>query len=104
MLVLGVVTLVLEFIASIGVFLIHRFGSGIDAMVLAMWSWPLLALAIVVLVLGLISIHKTEKRKKAITTTILGGAAIIGFLLYAIHLGFLIGTGELIFYYVSEGF
>lgn len=105
MFILGIITLALEFIASIGVWFIYKFSSSsIDALVLALCTWQLLILAIITLVGGLIKIHKPETRKKAITTTILGGAAIFGFLLYAIHLGFLIGTGSLIFYYIINGF
>ena len=104
MFILGIITLSLEFIASIGVYLIYKFGNSIDGLVLALWSIPLLVMAIITLMGGLVKIHKPEIRKKAITTTILGGAAIFGFLLYAIHLGFYIGTGNLIFYYIAYGF
>lgn len=104
MFILGIITLSLEFMASIGVCLIYKFGNNIDGLVLALWSLPLIVMAIMTLVGGLVKIHKPEKRKKAIATTILGGAAIFGFLLYAIHLGFFIGTGHLIFYYIIYGF
>ena len=104
MFILGIITLALEFIASIGVLLIYKLGSHMDGIALALWTWPLLILAILVTIFGAVNIRKPERRKKAITTTILGGAAIFGFLLYAIHIGFYLGTGHPIFYYMQMGF
>lgn len=76
----------------------------IDGLVMALWTWPLFFMGILALVLGLIALRKNEDKKKAIATVIMGGSAILLFIIYALSLGFFIGTGYLPHHYFPDGF
>ena len=103
--VLGIITLSIEVIYNIIMLFIYKMGDSIDSLVLALWSWPLLLLVILTFVLSIVRFHKTEeKSKKDIAAIIMGTISLIYFFLYAIMLGFLIGTGHLPFYYFPDGF
>ena len=102
--VYSIVVLALEFIYTIIMLVVSKVGSDIDYLVLALWSIPLLPLAILALIGGFIHLKYEEVKKKAVATIILGGSAIVYFAIYAIMLGFLIGTGHLPFYYIINGF
>ena len=76
----------------------------IDSLVLALWSWPLLILVIITFVVSIVIIRKKDKDKKDIAAIIMGTISLFYFFIYAIMLGFLIGTGHLPFYYFPDGF
>ena len=103
--ILGIITLSIEVIYNIIMLFIYKMGDSIDSLVLALWSWPLLLLVILTFVLSVVRFHKTEeKSKKDIAAIIMGTISLIYFFLYAIMLGFLIGTGYLPFHYFPDGF
>ena len=102
--VYSIVVLSLELIYTIIMVVISKIGSNIDYLVLALWSIPLLPLAILSLIGGFIHLRYEEVKKKAIATIIMGSVAIIYLFLYAICIGFLVGTGHLPHYYFPDGF
>ena len=104
--ILCIITLSIEVIYNIIMLFIYKISSNsIDSLVLALWSWPLLLLVIVTFVVSIVRFHKQEnKNKKDIAAVIMGSISLIYFFLYAIMLGFLIGTGHLPFYYFPDGF
>ena len=102
--IFSIIVLSLEVIYTIIMFVLSKLGSDIDYLVLALWSIPLLPLAIISLVGGLIHIRDAENKKKATACIIMGSAAIFYFFIYAISLGFLVGTGYLPHHYFIYGF
>ena len=103
--IFAIVTLSLQVIFIIILLIVSKFGSMIDGLVMALWTWPLFFMGILALVLGLRSLIKDkDNKKKAIATVIMGGTAIILFIIYAFSLGFFIGTGHLLSYYLINGF
>ena len=100
----SIIILSIELIYTILMVIIAKMGAKIESLVLALWSIPLLPLAIISLVGGLIHLHHSEVKKKAIAVVIMGSVAVIYFCLYALCLGFLVGTGHLPFYYFLYGF
>ncbi len=102
--VYSIVVLAIEFIYTVIMLVVSKIGNNIDYLVLALWSIPLLPLAIISLIGGFIHLKYEEVRKKAVATIIMGGSAIIYFAIYAICLGFLVGTGYLPHHYFPNGF
>ena len=102
--VYSIVVLSLELIYTIIMVVISKIGSNIDYLVLALWSIPLLTLAILSLIGGFIHLRYEEVKKKAIAVIIMGAVAIFYFFIYAICIGFLVGTGHLPHYYFPDGF
>ena len=102
--VYSIVVLSLELIYTIIMVIVSKLGNEIDYLVLALWSIPLLPLAILSLIGGFIHLRHEEVKKKAKAVIIMGAVAIFYFLIYAIMLGFLVGTGHLPFYYFLDGF
>ena len=100
--IFGIVTLSLEMVATIIMLFIYKMSDSlIEALALALWSWPLLILSLITLVLAVIRMSKREeKTKRDIAALIMGIVSLIYFGLYAIMLGFLIGTGQLPFSYL----
>ena len=83
---------------------IYKMGDSLDALILALWSWPLLILVIINFIASIVIIFKKDKNKKDIAAIIMGVISLVYFFLYAIMLGFLVGTGYLPFYYFPDGF
>ena len=102
--IFAIITLSLQVVFVIMLLFVSKLGSMVDGLVMALWTWPLLLMGILSLVFGLVLLRKEEYKKKAVTTTILGCSAILLFFMYAIMLGFFIGTGHLPFYYIINGF
>ena len=102
--IFAIITLSLQVIFIIILLIVSKLGSMIDGLVMALWTWPLFFMGILALVLGLIALRKSEDKKKAIATIIMGGSAILLFIIYAFSLGFFIGTGHLLSYYLINGF
>lgn len=102
--VYSIVVLSLELIYTIIMVIVSKLGNEIDYLVLALWSIPLLPLAILSLIGGFIHLRYEEVKKKAKAVIIMGAVAIFYFFIYAIMLGFLVGTGHLPFYYFLDGF
>ena len=103
--ILGIITLSIEVIYNIIMLFIYKMGDSLDALILALWSWPLLLLVIMTFIVSIVSFHKREKKSKKDTAAlIMGTISLVYFFLYAIMLGFLIGTGHLPFYYFPDGF
>ena len=100
----SIVVLAIEFIYTIIMLVVSKFGNNVDYLVLALWSLPLLPLAILSLIGGFIHLKHEEVKTKAIATIIMGGSAIIYFAIYAICLGFLVGTGYLPHHYFLDVF
>ena len=100
----SIIVLSLELIYTIIMLVLSKLGSNIDYLVLALWSIPLLPLAIISLAGGLIHIRQVENKKKATACIIMGSVAIFYFFIYAICMGFLIGTGYLPHQYFPDGF
>ena len=100
----SIVILSLELIYTIIMFVVSKLGSQIDYLVLALWSIPLLPLAIISLVGGIIHIRRDENKKKATAVIIMGAVAIVYFCIYAICMAFLVGTGYLPHHYFPDGF
>ena len=100
--IFGIVTLSLEVVASIIMLFIYKMNDSlVEALALALWSWPLLILSLVTLVLAVIKMsEREEKTKRDIASLIMGIVSLIYFAFYAICLGFLIGTGQLPFSYL----
>ena len=85
--------------------IVSKVGSMVDGLAMALWTWPLFFMGVIALALGLSSIIKDKaNKKKAIVTVIMGGAAILLFAIYALSLGFFIGTGYLPHHYFPDGF
>ena len=102
--ILSIIVLSLELIYTVIMFFVEKLGSQIDYLVLALWSLPLLPLAIISLVGGLIHLRRSEDKKKATAVVIMGAVAIFYFFIYAICVGFLVGTGHLPHHYFPDGF
>ena len=104
--ILCIITLSIEVVYNIIMLFIYKMSySSIDALVLALWSFPLLFLVIFTFIASIIGIcKKGDKSKKDIAAIIMGTISLIYFFLYAIMLGFLIGTGYLPFHYFPDGF
>lgn len=100
----SIIVLAVELIYTIIMLVLSKVGSDIDYLVLALWSLPLLPLAIISLVGGLIHIRHAENKKKATAVIIMGAVAIFYFFIYAICMGFLVGTGYLPHHYFIYGF
>ena len=101
--IFAIITLSLQVIFIIMLLVVSKLGSMINGLAMALWTWPLFFLGIISLVLGLTSLRE-ENKKKAIATIIMGGSAILLFAIYAISLGFFIGTGYLPHHYFPDGF
>ena len=102
--IFAIITLSLQVIFIIMLLVVSKLGSMIDGLAMALWTWPLFFVGILALVFGLKALHKSEDKKKAIATVIMGGSAILLFIIYAISLGFFIGTGYLPHHYFPDGF
>ena len=102
--IFAIITLSLQVIFIIMLLIVSKLGSMIDGLAMALWTWPLFFMGILALALGLIALYKSEDKKKAIATVIMGGSAILLFIIYAISLGFFIGTGYLPHHYFPDGF
>ena len=102
--VYSIVVLAIEFFYTVIMLVVSKIGNDIDYLVLALWSIPLLPLAIISLIGGFIHLKYEEVKKKAVATIIMGGSAIIYFAIYAICLGFLVGAGYLPHHYFPNGF
>ena len=104
--IISIITLSLELAANIIMLFIYKMGdSTIEGLALALWSWPLLILVIISLLASIIRFrHKEERNKKDKAALIMSIVSLVYFFIYAIMLGFLIGTGHLPFYYFPDGF
>ena len=63
--IFAIITLSLQVIFIIILLIVSKFGSMIDGLVMALWTWPLFFMGILALVLGLIALRKSEDKKKA---------------------------------------
>ena len=104
MFIFTLITLLLELVATGLLLYIDKMGDNLDALVLALWSWPLLIFVIISFVGSFINRFKKGKNKKTTSAMIMSVIAVIYLLLYAVMLGFLVGTGQLPFYYFPDGF
>ena len=102
--IFAIITLSLQIIFIIILLIVSKFGSMIDGLVMALWTWPLFFMGILALAFGIKTLFKSEDKKKAIATVIMGVSAILLFIIYAISLGFFIGTGYLPHHYFPDGF
>ena len=102
--IFAIITLSLQVIFIIMLLVVSKLGSMVDGLAMALWTWPLFFMGILALVLGLIALRKSEDKKKAIATVIMGGSTILLFIIYAFSLGFFIGTGYLPHHYFPDGF
>ena len=100
----SIIVLSIELFYTVIMLFVEKLGSNIDYLVLALWSLPLIPLAIISLVSSFVHLYHLENKKEAIPVIIMGGVAIIYLFLYAICLGFLVGTGHLPHYYFINGF
>ena len=104
--IFSIITLTLELVMNIIMLFLYKMSdSSIDVLVLALWSWPLLILVIISLLFSIIRFTYKEGRTKTDKPAlIMSIVAVVYFLIYAIMLGFLVGTGHLPFYYFTDGF
>ena len=102
--VYSIIVLSLELIYTIIMVIVSKIGKDIDYLVLALWSFPLIPLVIVSFVGGLIHLRRSEDKKKATATMIMGTVAILYLAIYAFCVGFLVGTGYLPHHYFPDGF
>ena len=63
--IFAIITLSLQVIFIIILLIVSKLGSGIDGLVMALWTWPLFFMGILALVLGLIALRKSEDKKKS---------------------------------------
>ena len=60
--IFGIVTLSLEMVATIIMLFIYKMSDSlIEALALALWSWPLLILSLITLMLAVIKMSKREE-------------------------------------------
>ena len=99
-LVLAIIVLSLQVIITVILFVVAKLGDSLAGLIMAIWTWPLFFLGLISLVFSLVSLRKEDYKKKAIVAIILSGSTILLFAFYAIMLGFFVGTGHLLLYYL----
>ena len=100
----SIIVLSLELTCTFLMFFCEKLGNQLDYVFFALFSIPLLPLAIISLVGGLIHLRYPEVKKKATAVVIMGAVAIFYFCVYAICVAFLVGTGHLPYHYLPDGF
>ena len=100
----SIIVLSLELVFTFLMFFVEKLGNQLDYVFFALFSLPLLPLAIISLVGGLIHLRHPEVKKKAIAVVIMGAVAVFYFFIYAICIAFLVGTGHLPYHYFPNGF